>query len=138
MARDDDDDDSALTWDGDDADAVIERPRPAVVAPEVDGDVPVAAPTSSIQLVTYGILAGVYLLYAVGWGITVARSGLFSSNLFVEIMSQFSEFLAIIAAPLWFALAFVLTRNSRRIVRLLWLIAGLVVLMPVPFILGGA
>ena len=137
MARNDDDDDAALTWDGDDADAVIERPTRAVVTTPDDDDA-VAPATSSIQLVTYGILAGAYALYAVGWGITVARSGLFSSNLFVEIMSQFSEFLAIIAAPLWFALAFVLTRRSRRIVRLVWLVAGLIVLMPVPFILGGA
>jgi len=137
MARDDDDDDASLSWDGDESDAVIERPTRAVVTTPDDED-DVAPATSSIQLVTYGILAGVYALYAVGWGITVVRSGLFSTNLFIEIMSQFSEFLAIIAAPLWFALAFMLTRNSRRIVRLVWLVAGLVVLMPVPFILGGA
>lgn len=137
MARDDDDDDSALSWDGDESDAVIERPvRAEVTTP--DGDDAAVPATSSIQLVTYGILAGAYALYAVGWGITVVRSGLFSNNLFIEIMSQFSEFLAIIAAPLWFALAFVLTRTSRRVVRLVWLVAGLVVLMPVPFILGGA
>ena len=137
MSRDDDD--AALSWDGDEADALIERPaRAETVVTEGEGNEVVAAPTSSIQLVTYGILAGVYLLYAVGWGITVVRSGLFSNNLFIEIMSQFSEFLAIIAAPLWFALAFTLTRGSRRIVRLLWLVVGLVVLMPVPFILGGA
>ena len=137
MARDDDDDDSALSWDGDESDTVIERPTRAE-ATTSDGDDAVTPATSSIQLVTYGILAGVYALYAVGWGITVVRSGLFSTNLFIEIMSQFSEFLAIIAAPLWFALAFMLTRNSRRIVRLVWLVVGLVVLMPVPFILGGA
>ena len=97
MARDDDD--AALSWDGDEADAPIERPARAEVVTdgegERDGDEKLAPATSSIQLVTYGILAGVYLLYAVGWGITVVRSGLFSSNLFIEIMSQFSEFPAI-------------------------------------------
>ena len=137
MARDDDDDAASLSWDGDESDAVIERPTRAVVTTPDDDDA-IAPATSSIQLVTYGILAGAYALYAVGWGITVARSGLFSSNLFVEIMSQFSEFLAIAVAPLWFAITLLLTRGRRPLLRLLWLIAGLVLLVPLPFILGGA
>ncbi|MGV8884339.1 MAG: hypothetical protein ACOH1T_01955 [Microbacteriaceae bacterium] len=140
-----DDDDAALNWDGDEAEIAAPRARTAGTpdAPTDQdgaadaGDEVVPPATSSIQLVTYGILAGAYLLYTVGWAFTVARSGLFSTNLLVEIMSQFSEFLAIIAAPLWFVLVFILTKNSRTIVRSLWLVVGLFVLMPVPFILGG-
>jgi len=137
MARDDDD--AALSWDGDEAEpVVVERPkRAAPVDTEPEGD-DVAPATSSIQLVTYGILAGAYLLYTVGWGISVARTGIFNENLFVEIMSQFSEFLAIAVAPLWFAITLLLTRGRRPLLRLLWLIAGLVLLVPLPFILGGA
>jgi len=94
------------------------------------------APTSSFLLVTYGIVAGVYGLYTVGWITTVLRGGGTMSTMLGEVMFQFGEFLAIAAAPLWFASAFYLTRGSRPIARLAWLIAGLVLLVPIPFVLG--
>ena len=94
------------------------------------------APTSSFLLVTYGIVAGVYGLYTVGWITTVLRGGGTMSTILGEVMFQFGEFLAIASAPLWFASAFYLTRGSRPVVRLAWLIAGLVLLVPIPFVLG--
>jgi len=93
-------------------------------------------PTSSFLLVTYGIVAGVYGLYTVGWITTVLRGGGTMSTILGEVMFQFGEFLAIASAPLWFASAFYLTRDSRPVVRLAWLIAGLVLLVPIPFVLG--
>ena len=93
-------------------------------------------PTSSFLLVTYGIVAGVYGLYTVGWITTVLRGGGTMSTILGEVMFQFGEFLAIASAPLWFASAFYLTRGSRPVVRLAWLIAGLVLLVPIPFVLG--
>ena len=92
-------------------------------------------PTSSFLLVTYGIVAGVYGLYTVGWITTVLRGG-GTMVILGEVMFQFGEFLAIASAPLWFASAFYLTRGSRPVVRLAWLIAGLVLLVPIPFVLG--
>ena len=94
------------------------------------------APTSSFLLVTYGIVAGVYGLYTVGWITTVLRGGGTMSTILGEVMFQFGVFLAIASAPLWFASAFYLTRGSRPIARLAWLIAGLVLLVPIPFVLG--
>jgi hypothetical protein len=94
--------------------------------------------TSSFLLVTYGILAGAYLLYVIGWIVAVGRSTVTLPNILGEIMYQFGEFLAIASPLIWFAAVFILTRDSKAIVRLLWLIAGLVVLVPWPFILGGA
>ncbi|MET4584082.1 hypothetical protein ABIE21_003620 [Conyzicola nivalis] len=94
------------------------------------------SPTSSFLLVTYGIVAGVYGLYTVGWITTVLRGGGTMSTILGEVMFQFGEFLAISSAPLWFASAFYLTRGSRPVVRLAWLIAGLVLLIPIPFVLG--
>jgi hypothetical protein len=151
---DDDDAEAAFTWDGEtDASHVAgprpqrarkpgrppREPRPVAEAPAVStpvGDAAAAAPASSLLLVTYGILAGVYALYAIGWLASILRSTLTLDNLLSEIMYQLGEFLAIVAAPLWFASVFFLTRGRRPIVRLLWLLAGLVLLVPVPFVLG--
>jgi hypothetical protein len=151
---DDDDAEAAFTWDGEtDASHVAgprpqrarkpgrppREPRPVAEAPAVStpvGDASAAAPSSSFLLVTYGILAGAYALYAIGWLASILRSTLTLDNLLSEIMYQLGEFLAIVAAPLWFASVFFLTRGRRPIVRLLWLLAGLVVLVPVPFVLG--
>jgi hypothetical protein len=93
-------------------------------------------PASSFLLVSYGILGGVYALYTVGWITTVLRSSISFSDLLGEFMYQLGEFFAIAAAPVWFAAVFVFTRNAKPLVRLLWLLLGLVLLVPVPFVLG--
>jgi hypothetical protein len=93
---------------------------------------------SSFLLVTYGILAGGYLLYSIGWIVAVGRSTFMDPNILGEIMFQFGEFLAIVSPLLWFGAVFILTRNNKAIVRLLWLLLGLVLLVPWPFVLGGA
>ncbi|MCU1542196.1 MAG: hypothetical protein JWM50_61 [Microbacteriaceae bacterium] len=153
---DDDDDDgaaAALNWDGETDASHVAGPKPprlrrpgrerkparapipasGVDAPVVDD---AGAPTSSFLLVTYGILAGAYGLYAIGWLVSVLRSTLTLDSLLSEIMYQFGEFLAIAAAPVWFAAVFYLTRGRRPIARLLWLLVGLVLLAPVPLVLG--
>lgn len=151
--------DEALTWDGErDASHVAgpkpTRARPArtrsdrapdpaadgVTRPDPGPDAAQAdrpAPTSSFLLVTYGILAGAYGLYAIGWITAVLRSTITFPDLLGEFMYQFGEFLAIAAAPVWFAAVFALTRGKKPIVRLLWLLLGLVLLVPVPFVLGA-
>ena len=137
----------ALSWDGERDASHVAGPEPVGAKPvrtaktrsgTADGAaVDVApAPTSSFLLVTYGIVAGVYGLFTVGWITTVLRGGGTMSTMLGEVMFQFGEFLAIASAPLWFASAFYLTRGSRPIVRLAWLIAGLVLLVPIPFVLG--
>jgi hypothetical protein len=53
-------------------------------------------------------------------------------------MYQFGEFLAIVSPLVWFATVLLLTRDSKPISRLLWLLLGVVVLIPWPFLLSGA
>ena len=127
-----DDDEAAFRWDGDEPEAKAEKPQRAVVA---DDD---AAPTSSFLLVSYGILAGAYLLFTIGWVIAVSRTTSGAQDVLDEIMFQFGEFLAIAAAPLWFAAVFVLARDARPSLKLALLVLGVVVLVPWPFLLGGA
>jgi len=153
---DDDDldaaDEEGLNWDTSIRDAsYVEGPKPVrekkarAVAEHVEADDSEAevteapapdAPVSSILLVTYGIIAGVFVLYAIGWFTTVRSSAYIAPSALGTVMSILGEVLAVAAAPLWFGAVFVLTRDSKPIARLLWLLLGLVLLVPVPFVLG--
>ena len=120
---------SADAADADDADAD---------AAEVETEAPATSAVGSAMLVTYGILGGVYLLYSIGWIVSVQRDTFTASNVFFEIMHQLGEFLAIAAPPVWFGLTFLLTPGRRPLVRLGWLVAGVLLLAPLPFILSGS
>ncbi|MEY2848288.1 MAG: hypothetical protein RI885_953 [Actinomycetota bacterium] len=92
----------------------------------------------SALLVVYGVFAGVYLLYTVGWIVGVQRDTFTSTDLFFEVMYQFGEFLGIASPALWFALTLLLTRERAAVVRLAWLIIGMLVVAPIPFLVSGA
>jgi hypothetical protein len=131
-----DEDDDALTWAGDRDRTHVEAPveRETVVDELPDED---AAPrTSSLLLVVYGVLAGVYLLYTVGWITSVTRTTLPVYDLLSGILYQFGQFLAIASPALWLAATVLLTRDRKPVVRLLWVVLGLVVVAPWPFLLG--
>ncbi|GAA1790807.1 DNA polymerase III subunit gamma/tau [Agromyces lapidis] len=164
MRPDPDADDDALRWEGDD-DATLApgwkavgNPAPlkrgATSAPaagddrtgadvdagdgaEVDDDG--AAPagavqTGSVELVVLGVLGGVYLLYTIGWIITALRTATPGTSVVGDFMYGLGLWLAVLAAPLWFVLALRGARTARS--RLVWLAVGVVVLAPLPFILG--
>lgn len=142
-----DPDEEALAWAGDErlqAEPII---RPGRDAPAHDAAAPDAAvaegetdPTPASMpaplLITYGILAGLYLIYTVGWVITVTRSTTRLPNLLGEMMFQFGEFLAIASPALWFVAVLLLTRGHRPVARLGWLALGLVLVIPWPLLLG--
>ena len=130
-----DSDEEALAWAGDEA-PVTAPPvaEPVTVAPDAKQPMP------AFLLVTYGILAGAYLLYAVGWLFSVQRLNEVrapSGEILSEIMFQLGEFLAIASPLLWFGAAFVLTRGRKPVFRLLLLLAGLIAVLPWPFLLGA-
>lgn len=131
-----DEDEAALSWGDADASHVdAKKPEPARV--EVQQSPLTEKPAiPGMLLITYGVLAGIFLIYTIGWVITVTRSGAASSELLVELMAQLGEFLAIASPALWFATVFLLTRDRKPIVRLLLLMLGLVVVLPWPFVLG--
>lgn len=135
-------DDDALSWGGEvDDPSYLDGGAPAAPAREpapADDARERPAGTNPVLLVAYGILGGVYLLYSIGWVLSVQRNAFSASSLFTEIMYQFGEFLAIISPPLFFGLVFLLTRGRRPVTRLLLLAVGIALLAPWPFILGGA
>ena len=156
-------DDDALAWDGDDdptldVGAKVTEPSPETRAlPEgytavgkgsgdvgrvhADGSVSMPGerqPMGNATLITLGILGGVYLLYAIGWIIGGLRLQGRAAYLVTDVMYQGSFWLAVLAPVLWFATVFLLTMRSRGWVRLAWLIAGVALLLPWPFVMIGA
>ena len=140
------DDDEALTWDevSDPTHAatpVAKTPAERVEPVETPAETAPAAvrpATSSFLLVSYGILAGAFLLYAVGWFIGIRQVVFPEVDTLSRILSTIAQVLAIASPAIWFGGAFVLTRASKPLIRLLLLLAGLVATIPLPFILLGA
>jgi len=156
-------DDDALGWAGDDDPTLVsgssttperaDAPAAADPVPAESGtDLPegwavtgspggyVDAPAgkaalSSPALVSLGILAGVYLLYTIGWLIGVGRLTNPFSDPLAQFMFSLGTWLAIAAPLVWFASSFWLTRGTPRL-RWIWLILGVVLLAPLPFIAG--
>jgi hypothetical protein len=146
----DDEEDEALTWEGARDPSHYEtpivkeakpakRPKREAASATVDAsddDETLPAITSSALLITLGILAGVYLLYTVGWVITIQHAGSLATTPLDKIAIAIQEGLAIAAPALWFAAAIYLTRTRRPAIRLLWLVVGVLVLVPWPFVFG--
>jgi hypothetical protein len=102
----------------------------------IDGDTDASRRAGSAELVILGVLGGVYLLYAIGWliwGITPAPE---LADPVAQFMYGLGRWLAVAAPALWFGTVLWLTAEHRR-ARLLWLVAGAVLLVPIPFLLRG-
>lgn len=133
-----DPDEEALSWSGETDPTHVAAPETKTVKPST-GEGDTAAPTSPVLLVVFGILAGVYLLYAIGWGLhaftqpvpfEVVRAGVFPA-----IMYQLGEFFSIASPILWAGAVWLLVKRPAW--RLLWLFVGVLILVPLPFIVGS-
>lgn len=149
-------DDDALTWAGD-PEPVLPPARGATptdaATPQVAGGWKVvgkpgrvATPDadrrqgqmSSVALVAFGILAGVYLLYTIGWLIAAQRDAAAPTDIVGAAMYTVGLWFAVLAPALWISATFWLTRASGSLrARFLALAAGAVVLIPWPFLVGG-
>ncbi|MDT0156991.1 DNA polymerase III subunit gamma/tau [Microbacterium sp. ARD32] len=136
------------------ADAAAEEPAPAdrpTMDPAPALPDPVAVPSggadaendrepgglSTASLVALGILGGVYLLYTVGWILGGVGMQLPVTFTLPVLLYQGALWLAVLAPALWFAAVLVLTRGAKGWVRIVWLIAGAVLLVPWPFVVSG-
>ncbi|PPF48288.1 MULTISPECIES: hypothetical protein [unclassified Rathayibacter] len=156
----DDADDEALEWAGEGADPTLaagtarvrRTPRAVAGAGQADDgsddddsedeDPDDEAASSSALLIAAGIAAGLYLLYAIAWAITatrespVAAAG-FAGDALGGALYSLGLWLAVLAPPVWFAVVLLATRDSRVRTRVLWLVTGLVLLAPLPFLKGA-
>ena len=119
----------ALDW-GPRRDDSEYRPEPAQSATRVE-----PTPREPGVWLT-ALLGGIYVMWALAWVIGLAQQPTpqLSSGLEVALYGV-GEFLAYIATPLWFAVALWIGTNWTPRFRGGFLLAGLVVLLPWPFLL---
>ncbi|MGW9629109.1 DNA polymerase III subunit gamma/tau [Agromyces sp. NPDC055520] len=150
MSQDPDDD--ALRWQGDDDPTLapgwktVGSPAPlvgavgdeagAATSDDDSGEADAAGQTGSAELVVLGVLGGIYLLYAIGWLVVAIGETPFFDDPVAQFMYALGSWFAVLAPPLWFGAVLWLAKGHRR-ARLVWLIAGAVLLVPVPFLLRG-
>jgi hypothetical protein len=116
-----------------DADADTDDGSP-VDADSTEADA--AAQPGSAELVLLGVFGGVYLLYTIGWILTATGfDALGGDDPVAAFMFSVGLWLAVLAPALWYAVAFAATRGRPRL-RLVWLLAGAIVLVPLPFVMG--
>ena len=151
-----DSDDEALVWAGDDeSPSGPTAPREAKAAPspavapgwKVVGKPGNAAAVAgveprkqmgSVALVLHGILGGIYLLYIIGWLIAAQRDTAAPADIVGGIMYTVGLWFAVLAPALWFGTVLWLTRGAATSrTRLIALFVGVLVLIPVPFLVGG-
>lgn len=141
MADRDEDDDEALRWAGDE-ERGIAAPRRGVTSPEpqdaddAEPDVEPPVPGGRGRTAAAAVFVPLYLVIAVGWVLGIQWTSSGTTNLATEVLWQFGEFLAIVAAPLWFVATIRLTADSRPLARVGWLALGVGVLFPWPLVLG--
>jgi hypothetical protein len=116
----------AFDWGESDEGLVVEGRDVAPVAPLPKTENPVLL----------AVFGGLYAVWTIAWVLAiVAAPTQQASSLLDAIMYQFGEFLAIVAAPLWFGIVWWLSAGAGTKPRLAWLVAGLVVLFPLPLVL---
>ncbi len=95
-----------------------------------------SAQLSSVALIGLGILGGIYLLYTIGWVISFTRYEV-ASELSVGVFTELiARTLAVAASPLWFVGTLLITQSRDLRYRFLWLVIGVLVLVPWPFLMG--
>jgi len=120
----------AFVWDESDDDSLALTSKG-----ETEGSLSGAPRPDRGLLATFG---GLYSVWTVCWLLAIAAApAQQASSLLDAVMYQFGEFLAIVAAPLWFGASWWLTGASPTRVRVAWLTLGLFVLAPLPLILPG-
>ena len=106
---------------------------------EPSGSVESSSEVSAKKVAHPGLLAifgGLYAVWSLAWVLGIAQTPTQpASSLLDAIMFEFGEFLAMVASPIWFGVVWWLTTESRVVVRVVWLVVGLVLLVPLSLIL---
>lgn len=135
----------ALSWAGDDDRLTTGSPLSAkrdargassVKRPGKQGDTDSAESSglSSVALIGFGIFAGIYLLFSVAWLITALRNPTQIADVLGNAMFQFGLWLSVLSPAIWFGAVLYLGKNKKVSTRLLFLLLGVAVLIPWPYV----
>jgi hypothetical protein len=94
-----------------------------------------AQPLSSAALIAFGIFGGILFLYTIGWLVGFLRNPPTGDGL-GGIVQVVLSVLTIFAPALWFIATLLLGARRPVRARLLWLIIGVILLVPWPFVTG--
>lgn len=155
---DEPDDDAALSWEGDeqlgratsltdparvrsdtrDLDAPDDAAVLGATATELSAvDRPAGSIGARLLVALFGVL---YLVWTVGWILAVQSLGGIlgpsTGTVWLDFVARIGQFLALIAAALWFAAVLQLTRDAAPRLRFGWLALGLGLLAPWPLLVG--
>jgi hypothetical protein len=134
-AADEHHDDDALSW-GDERDATyVDAPDNVVSAPKQRREHDPDAPVGSGSLVGMGVIGAVYLLYTVAWLITASTQYVSGTDTVLTVAVDVMRILAVVAPAAWFTTALWVGGAARARTRFTWLLLGLVVLVPWPFVM---
>jgi len=89
---------------------------------------------SSFALLAFGVLGGIYLLFSVAWLITVLRNPEQFEDPLGNVMFVSGLWMALAAPAAWFGAVLYLGRAKAAWVRLLFLLIGVAIMIPWPFI----
>ncbi|MCU1482362.1 MAG: hypothetical protein JWQ19_3148 [Subtercola sp.] len=92
-------------------------------------------PLSSAALIAFGIFGGILFLYTIGWLVGFLRHPPTGDGLGGIVQAVLSV-LTIFAPALWFIATLLLGAKRPVRTRILWLIIGVIVLVPWPFVTG--
>ncbi|QJU54291.1 DNA polymerase III subunit gamma/tau [Herbiconiux sp. KACC 21604] len=95
-----------------------------------------SAQLNSAALIGYGVIGGVYLLFTIGWIVSFARYQQPIDVDFTVLSHRIAQALAVAAVPLWFVATLLLTQRKDVRWTFLWLVVGVLVLVPWPFLMG--
>ena len=139
--------DDALSWAGDEDRLTTGSPASAkreaggassvkrsTSSTETDETSELPAGLSSVALIGFGIFAGIYLLFSVAWLITALRNPTQIADALGNAMFQFGLWLSVAAPAIWFGAVLYVGKDSKVSTRLLWLLVGVLVLIPWPYV----
>ncbi|MFA9276842.1 MAG: hypothetical protein ACEQR4_03230 [Rhodoluna sp.] len=89
---------------------------------------------SSAALIGFGIFGGIYLLFSVAWLITALRNPTQIADVLGNAMFQFGLWFAVASPAIWFGAVLYLGKDKKVATRLLFLLLGVVILIPWPYV----
>jgi drug/metabolite transporter superfamily protein YnfA len=89
---------------------------------------------SSAALIGFGIFGGIYLLFSVAWLITALRNPTEIADILGNAMFQFGLWLAVATPAIWFGAVLYLGKDKKVATRLLFLLVGVAILIPWPYV----